>query len=627
MGRIKRLSEEVASQVAAGEVVERPASVVKELVENSIDAGATRVEVEYRKGGSGYLAVTDNGRGMDREDAERCLERHATSKIRTGRDLETVATFGFRGEAVPSVASVSKFRLTTREAGAEAGTEIVVAGGKIESVRACGCAEGTRIEVRNLFYNLPARRKFLRGERTEAAHIEQVFQIAALANPNVRFSLERDGRQTRLLAAGTDLRTRVRDLCGTEFLGSLFEIAEFEHGGVEFAGLLARPGHGRGDRSQQYWFVNGRAISSPILSQPLREAYGNALPKGMHPAAVMFVRMDPREVDCNVHPAKREVRFRDGIGVREAVGACVRVALDGLRNRGSGRGGAVGRAFPEADRRVPVVRAGGGALEKADDGRRDGPAEEARNGGERFELTGGRRSNEQAETALVAGTTAPIEERVERVFIDAPVEAVETDELLETTPERFRFVGVLAGRYVTMEDAAGMVLLDFRAAQERIWFERTLREMGSGAASSQRLLLPAVVELSPRDEAWVNENAEALRRVGMWVEPFGSGTVKIDGVPPMLAGAAASEALVGLIDDGRASGSAARGRAGSRAVEEAIARSVARFAPAQGLPLETEGLRTFLAELMACDLPYTCPGGKPTMVHFSLSELERKFGR
>ncbi len=625
MGRIYRLPEEVASQVAAGEVVERPASVVKELVENSIDAGATRVDVEYKRGGAGFLAVTDDGRGMDRDDAVLCLERHATSKIRTGRDLETVATFGFRGEAVPSIASVSKFRLSTRERGGAEGTEITVAGGKVEDVRASGAAEGTRIEVRNLFYNLPARRKFLRGERTEAAHIEQVFQIAALANPGVRFSLKRDGKQTRLLAAGTDLRTRVRDLSGADFLGSLFEIEAFEHNGVSFRGLLARPGHGRGDRSQQYWFVNGRAISSPVLSQPLREAYGNALPRGMHPSAVLFVQMDPREVDCNVHPAKREVRFRDGIAVREAVGACVRAALEVVRAGGVRAATTAARVFPEARREEES---------HAEPQRRDVEAESVALPPENAGIEKDLEVSDDRKVGVAKGFDLPLRPDsdasenagLSRAFVEVAPERESTEvELLTTTPERFRFVGLLGARWVTMEDAAGMVLLDFRAAQERIWFERILREMAGGAASAQRLLLPAVVELAPRDEAWVRENAATLRRVGMWVEPFGGGSVKIDGVPPMLAGSAASEVLLRLIDEGRAGGGSSR--VGGRAVEEAVARSVARFAPAADLPGETEGLRTFLSELMACDLPYTCPAGKPTMVHFSFGELDRKFGR
>ncbi len=648
MGRILRLPEKVASQVAAGEVVERPASVVKELVENAIDAGATRVDVEYRRGGSGYLAVTDNGRGMDREDAVLCLERHATSKIRTGRDLETVATFGFRGEAVPSIASVSKFRLVTRETGAAEGTEVAVAGGKIEAVRASGEADGTRIEVRNLFFNLPARRKFLRGERTEAAHIEQAFLVAALANPGVRFSLTRDGKQSRLLAAGGDLRTRVRDLSGAEFLRTLFEFEEFAHNGVTFSGLLARPGHGRGDRSQQFWFVNGRAIVSGALSQPLKEAYGTALPKGMHPAAVVFVRMDTKEVDCNVHPAKREVRFRDGIGVREAVGACVRAALAGevkVRTQSTGgweasgqtgpaprnspEGGAVGTATATGSERVnrggaegdgkAGGRAGGGeggigdgshAKPRSREGRVDAfEKDEDKN----YEKEGGGAEPVRREVELFVETVRRGERLVEP--------ALHAD--LAATPERFRFVGRLGERFVVMEDAAGMVLLDHRAGRERIWYERTLRRMESGEGASQRLLLPAVVELAPRDEAWVRENAKSLGRAGMLVEPFGRGSVKVDGVPPLLAGVAASEVLLRLIDDGRASGSTGR----ARAVEEAIARSVARFAPAEDLPGDTGGLRGFLAELMACDLPYTCPSGKPTLVHQSFGELERKFGR
>ncbi len=624
VGMIQRLPEEVASQVAAGEVVERPASVAKELIENAIDAGATRVDVEYRRGGTGYLAVADDGRGMDRDDAVLCLERHATSKIRTGRDLETVATFGFRGEAVPSIASVSKFRLTTRERGAAEGTEVAVAGGRIEDVRASGAAEGTRIEVRNLFYNLPARRKFLRGERTEAAHIEQAFLVAALANPEVRFTLSKDGKQTRLLAAGGDLRTRVRDLSGADFLRSLFAFEKYEHNGLEIRGLLARPGHGRGDRSQQFWFVNGRAIVSSALSQPLREAYGTALPRGMQPPAVLFVRMDAREVDCNVHPAKREVRFRDGIAVREAVGACVRAALVRERGGGTNRGGGSedpGRGRGNADAEKP-----GDPVGTVD----DSPA-----GSDEFRVANvlARRKRdlealESSERATSEGAGALEHPGAPENFVESPPRRLVEVEValhpeLATVPERFRFVGRLGERFVVMEDAAGMVLLDHRAARERIWFERTLRRMASGEGASQRLLLPAVVELAPKDEAWVRENAPSLQRAGLLVETFGRGSVKVDGLPPMLGAVPAAEVLLRLIDDGRASGASGR----IRAVEEVIARSVARFAPTEELPGGTGELRDFLGELMACDLPYTCPSGKPTLVHFSFGELERKFGR
>ncbi len=572
MGRIRLLPDVVASQVAAGEVIERPASVVKELVENSIDAGAGRIDIEYQRGGAGCITVTDDGRGMDREDALLCLERHATSKIRTGGDLATVATFGFRGEALPSVASVSRFRLCTREPGAGAGTEVLVAGGKIEAVRDSGEAPGTRIEVRSIFYNLPARKKFMRGERTEAAHIDHQFEVIALSHPGIRFSLTRDGRQTRLLAAAQDLRTRVRDLCGAEVHGRLFEIGEFVSNGVSLRGLLGRPGHGRGDRSMQFIFVNGRAVFSAAISQAMREAYGTSLPKGMHPPAVLFVSIDPAMVDCNVHPAKREVRFRDGISIREAVNEGVRRALETQRQSVTPV-----RAFPES---AP---------------RRDEPAPAPR---------------EERGPGLIRVPAPPREE------FALPLDA-------QPQPDRFRSVGVLGGRYAILEDDAGMVLLDNRAARERILFERLLAQIRSRTAVAQRLLMPVVVELAPRDFAWVQENTALLASAGLLVEPFGSGTVKIDGVPPMLADAPPGDVLLRVADDCRAGGSASRGRA----IEEAIARSVCRSAGVPGVPVGTAEVRRLMEGLMACDLPYACPQGRPTMIHFSFGELDRKFGR
>jgi DNA mismatch repair protein MutL len=587
MGRIRLLPDAVASQVAAGEVVERPASVLKELVENSLDAGATRIDIEYHRGGDKFLSITDDGCGMDREDALLCLERHATSKIRTGRDLATVATFGFRGEALPSIASVSRFRLVTRERDAEAGTEVIINGGKVEDVRDSGEAPGTRIEVRSLFFNLPARRKFLRGERTEAAHIDHHFQILALAHPDRRFSLMRDGRQIHLLAPAADLAARVRDLCGAEFFGQLCPLEERTHNGITFRGLIGRPGHGRGDRSQQFVFVNGRAVQSPAISQPLREAYGTAMPRGMNPPAVLFVTLDPEWVDCNVHPAKREVRFRDAISVREAVQVAVSGALAGLRRvsvatpvRVFAEPGPVDVAPPP--KAVPVSKPGPVSL----------PVEIV----------------EQARALPV------VEREAELPLPEMPVQK----------PARFRFIGALADRYVLLEDDAGLVLLDHRAARERILFEQLLRRIEVREAASQRLLIPAVVELAPRDLAWVREHVPLLGSAGISVEPFGAGSVKIDGVPPMLAHCEPRDVLLRVADDCRAAGGA---RGGLRAVEESLARSVCRSAFFDGVPEGAAAAHALLDELMACELPYTCPAGRPTMVHFAHSELERKFGR
>lgn len=581
MGRIRLLPDEVASQVAAGEVVERPASVLKELVENSLDAGATRIDVEYHRGGDKFLAVTDDGRGMDREDALLCLERHATSKIRTGRDLATVGTFGFRGEALPSIASVSRFRLVTREAEAEAGVEVLVNGGKIETVRDSGEAPGTRIEIRALFFNLPARRKFLRGERTEAAHIDHHFQVLALAHPSLRFTLTRDGRVAHQLATAADLRTRARDLLGAEFAGQLFPLDPVTHNGVTLRGLLGRPGHTRGDRSAQYVFVNGRAVHSSAIWQPLREAYGTALPRGTHPPAVLFVELDPEWVDCNVHPAKREVRFRDAIAMREAVRHLVETALAGQRQASVAL---PVRVFAEPPS-VPV---------------RPAPPQ----------------IQPTAPPEVVAHLRAV---PVAAPEPELPMPAMER----VAPPERFRFIGALGERTVLLEDDAGLVLLDHRAARERILFEQLLRRIDRRETVSQRLLLPAIVELAPRDLAWMREHARLLAGAGLLVEPFGAATVKVDGVPPMLAHCDPREMLLRVADDCRAGGA----KGGARAIEEAIARSVCRSASPGPLPADAASARALIDELMACDLPYACPNGKPTMIHFAHSELARKFGR
>ncbi len=586
MGRIRLLPDAVASQVAAGEVVERPASVLKELVENSLDAGATRIDIEYHRGGDKFLAVTDDGRGMDREDALLCLERHATSKIRSGRDLATVATYGFRGEALPSIASVSRFRMVTREAGVEAGTEILVNGGKVEEVRDSGEAAGTRIEVRSLFFNLPARRKFLRGERTEAGHIDHHFQVLAMSHPALRFSLARDGRQAHLLAPADDLAARVRDLCGAEFAGQLFALEERSLNGMTLRGLLGRPGHGRGDRAQQYVFVNGRAVHSPAIYQPLREAYGTALPRGMNPPAVLFVTLDPEAVDCNVHPAKREVRFRDGFAIRDAVRGLVEGALADRRRV------AVAlpvRVFPEPETR---------------DVARPAPPLPA----------------PPAILPVPAEVLQQVRSLPPRI---APEAELPLPDLPRAESARFRPIGPLAGRYLLMEDDAGLVLLDHRAARERILFEQLRRRFEAHESVSQRLLMPAIVELSPRDLAWVLENAQVLAGAGLLVEDFGNGTAKIDGVPPMLAGSEPRDVLLRVADDCRLGG----GRGGSKAVEESIARSVCRSASFPEMPSEAAAVQALLDELMACDLPYTDPAGRPTMIHFAHTELERKFGR
>src|SRR5437763_8157849 len=331
MSRIRLLPEILASQVAAGEVIERPASVVKELVENSIDAGARKIEVSIGRGGISLIRVVDDGSGMDRDDALLSLERHATSKIRTAADLAAIATLGFRGEALPSIASISRFRLTTREPDAVAGTEIIVAGGKIETVRDAGEAPGTQIEVRSIFCNLPARRKFLRSENTESRNLEHQLHLQATGHPEIAFAFVRDERVVFQPPAAPSLVDRIRDLHGKELVDRLLPVEETKNAKIRIRGLIGQAGVSRQTRAQQLIFVNGRAVENAVLTSALREGYHTALMKGQFPVTFLFLDLDPAAVDVNVHPAKREVRFRDPHGVREALVAAIRQTLESGR--------------------------------------------------------------------------------------------------------------------------------------------------------------------------------------------------------------------------------------------------------------------------------------------------------
>jgi len=565
MGKIRLLPDDVASQVAAGEVIERPASLVKELVENSLDAGASRVWVDFACGGSRFVSVRDDGCGMDREDALLCLERHATSKIRTAVDLAHVRSMGFRGEALPSIASVSRFRLTTREASSYAGTEVMVAGGKVESVREIGAPAGTQIEVRDLFYNLPARRKFLRGEETESAHIVHSLHGIVLANPSVAFECRRDGSAFAALPRAESLAVRIRDLFGSGHLARLVEIDAFEGEGFRLTGFLARPGQGRRDRLQQFVILNGRPIHCPAVQQSLREAYLGALERGEHPICVLHIQMDLELVDCNVHPSKHEVRLRQPETMRRAV-------FDAAR-------GVLARPSESLARTPKPMR---------------------------------------KEAAFVPEPPQGVIPLQQETTASRPKDDGETAQ-----PERFRFMGMVGDGYLVLEGNEGLVLLDSRAASERILFEFLMRQIAEGNAPSQRLLIPAVVDIPPREHAWVVDHLDDLRAAGLFVEPFGTGTLKIEGLPASAAGKEPGRLLHEIASMLRAAGKLPRGRD----VREALARSVSRLAAADKFPDDEMRAARLVGELLRCELPYASPSGRPTMIQFSFSELDRKFGR
>ncbi len=609
MPRIALLPEHVASQVAAGEVVERPASVVKELVENSIDAGATRIEVAIKRGGSSGIRVVDDGCGMDRDDALLCLERHATSKIRTGEDLAAIRTLGFRGEAVPSIASVSRFRLTTRERGALVGTEVLVNGGRIETVRDCGEPEGTQIEARSLFFNLPARRKFLRTEQTEASHVEQLMQLQAIGNPQVGFTFVRDERVVFQLPPNQSLRERLRDLNGPALVAELLEVPEFCTDWMSVRGFVGRAGVSRSTRQQSIVFLNGRPVENPTLTHALREGYHTALMKGQHPVTFLFLEMAPDLVDVNVHPAKREVRFRDPAGVREAVSRALRQALESDRARWSAT------FAPAAE---AVERAGASSTPSLIS--------------EREQLTLRKDWSElpvRREAALSSAWQA-----VQRPTSNEPLASVPEVRRAETRnpePETrnnpandFKILGVLGRLYVLMENAQGLVLVDQHAAHERILFEEMRRRMEQQGVPTQRLLLPITLDVSPKDADWISRHLELLDRAGLGLEPFGEHTFKLDALPTFLHANDPAQLLRDIIDDLRETTVRdARLRLG----EEMIAKTVCRHAVKANDVLREPELVRLIQDLLACELPYCCPHGRPTMIQMSYAELEKKFGR
>jgi DNA mismatch repair protein MutL len=604
MSRIRLLPETVASQVAAGEVVERPASVVKELIENSIDAGARKIEIITHRGGISLVRVIDDGSGMDRDDALLSLERHATSKIRSAADLQTIGTLGFRGEALPSIASVSRFRLTTREPNAIAGTEIIINGGKIDVVRDGGEAPGTQVEVRSLFYNLPARRKFLRSENTESRNIEHQIHLQAIGHPRIAFTLLRDDRLVFQLPETATLSDRIRDLYGSELLERLIQVNGNASAKVQISGLIGQAGLSRQTRAQLLIFVNGRAIESGLVTAAVREGYHTALMKGQYPVTFLFLDLDPSAVDVNVHPTKREIRLRDPTEVREAIVHCLRQTLERSRTEWQEKFRA-----PAAPPPVVTKISAPGMVERQLAAAVD---------------------SESVRAGYRPGVSAPQprlapDDRKESVagVVDAD-RARQTARAKHAAPQQFQIIGVLNKLYVLMENADGLVLVDQHAAHERILFEDLQRRMEKQGVPAQKLLLPQTFDLSPRDSDWIERNMSILQKMGIGIESFGPNSFKIDSLPSFLNVSDPTHFMRKVIDDLK---SVTSNSSAMRLGEEMIAKTVCRHAVKANDPLRYLEVEKLIQDLLECDLPYCCPHGRPTMIQISLAELEKKFGR
>src|SRR5438874_8331443 len=613
MSRIRLLPEIVASQVAAGEVVERPASVVKELIENSIDAGARKIEIMTHRGGISLVRVIDDGSGMDRDDALLSLERHATSKIRSAADLQAIGTLGFRGEALPSIASVSRFRLTSREPDAIAGTEVIVNGGKIDIVRDGGEAPGTQVEVRSLFYNLPARRKFLRSENTESRNIEHQIHLQAIGHPQIGFSLVRDDRMLFQLPSAATLGDRIRDLYGVELLERLVEVNSTASRNIRIAGFVGQAGLSRQTRAQQLVFVNGRAIESALLTGALREGYHTALMKGQYPVTFLFLEIDAASVDVNVHPAKREVRFRDPTAVREAIVHSIQQTLEH------------GRVAWQEKFRGPLIAPAAATEKVAPDLKLRSDVAAPRESHRELPHLGPTVSGVvDSGLARVPDTVGQAHRLpIPRVDSTGDAHAIQRSQQL-ASQQQFQIIGVLNKLYVLMENADGLVLVDQHAAHERILFEELRRRMEEQGVPTQKLLLPQTFDVPPRDADWIERNLSTLQRMGIGIESFGPDNFKIDSLPSFLSVSDAAQFMRKVIDDLKGTGNSA---SAMRLGEEVIAKTVCRHAVKANDPLRYPEVEKLIRDLLDCDLPYCCPHGRPTMIQISLAELEKKFGR
>jgi DNA mismatch repair protein MutL len=679
MNRIRLLPEQVANQIAAGEVIERPASVVKELVENSLDAGSTRVQVEIQAGGRSLVRVSDDGVGMSRDDALLCLERHATSKIVRAEDLAAIATMGFRGEALPSIASVSRFILTTRERGSDSpeGTQVIIGAGKILEVKAAASAPGTTLEVRQLFFNLPARRKFLRTEETESAHIQHYLTLAALAFPEVAFTFVKDGRtvwQFPAINRGSEpvarlgaLRERLRAIYGTnekllsiDFSArlSLFNqvepeqaepsgVVEKDSGRFRLWGFLGAPGVSRGTREDQNLFVNRRPVENRGLNFALLEGYHTSLMKGRYPVCCLFLEIDPAAVDVNIHPAKREVRFRNEGEVRRLVAQAVRQKLldfHSAEQAPSARNSQPGAPLAPAP---PVsVTARQSSLPEFPPHAQSAtvPAPSAEQSA--LPMGFGRSAQGHRLDASPPAITRPqpdpdpvrSEPRVEAFTPAAPqppANAPSLDRSSGPPPHPgpavpllhvpLRLVGVVGRLYVVLESDRGLVLLDQHAAHERVLFEQMLNRLQrSEQAHSQRLLLPETVELSARDANFLREQLPVLTRLGVGLSEFGERTFLLDALPPFVKVPEPRRFVLQILDELKAAGQEVNTL---RLGEHMVAKTVCRHAVKANDPLSGPELENLITDLRQCAMPYTCPHGRPTLVEMNFRELEKKFGR
>jgi DNA mismatch repair protein MutL len=606
MGKIHRLPADLANQIAAGEVVERPASVVKELVENALDADATRVKVELDQGGVSLVRVTDDGLGMDADDAVLSLERHATSKIGHRGDLFTLQTFGFRGEALPSIASVARLTLMTRARGTAEGVEVVVDGGGKAGARPVGASEGTSVEVRDLFFNVPARRKFLKSTGTEAAHVSEVMLLAALARPDVSFFLVRDGRAVREWLRAQSRRERVKQA----FEGERLEGCTGERGPLRIEAYLSAPERARAGAVGLHLLVNGRPVRDRQLARSVAQAYGSVIEPGRYPVGVVYIDLPADQVDVNVHPQKAEVRFADGRALFDAVLKELHAALARAFNVPALHGP---RGWVPSPRPTPPPPT-------------DVPSTLPEPTSDPWKLTASAESSPPAADTLAERTTL--------TSLPSPLDPADASGTAVALAEPALFDGV--GFYASLEFLAqvratflvcsgsdGLYVLDQHAAAERVTFHRLRRAFAARTVATQRLLIPAVVELLPAEVAVLEENANEASALGVELRAVGAGAIAVHSVPTILARANPERIVRDLLAElGRASK-----RPFSDAADLVLATMACHGSIRAGEAVSREEAVALLRALDEIDFAGHCPHGRPVVTRIGYDDLERRVGR
>lgn len=574
---IKKLPDDVASQIAAGEVVERPASVVKELVENGLDAGATRIEIKVKKAGKRLIEVSDNGEGIHKEDLPLTVVRHATSKLASAQDLFRVSTLGFRGEALSSIASVSHLKILSRRPEENVGHSLQVEGGDVGEIKREGSPPGTVVRVENLFFNVPARLKFLKTDRTERRHIDQVVTHYALAYPEVRFTLRHDDRPAIQTSGSGDYRDVLTVIYGVEIAKEMIRVKADENI-MKVEGFVSPPALTRSNRKEINFFVNRRPVQDIALTKALTQAYHTMLMKGRFPIAVLFLEIAPEKVDVNVHPTKAEVRFTDKGDIFSAVSRAVRRAL-------------------LAHTPVPEVGGPRGHRLWGKEGRGKGQAKATKDPA--WEMARDVEVDDNGSRQAQEGQRA--------AGLDTPI---------------LRLIGQVATTYLIAEGPDGLYLIDQHAAHERVLFEKFLQAR-EDTIHAQALLEAERVEFPPATSELLEEKLPLLNQLGFEVESFGMNTYVVRAIPSLLGDIAPGDALRSVVEDLEVDETPL-----DEAVEDKIiARVCKRAAVKAGQVLSPEEQQKLLRDLEACQSPRTCPHGRPTMIHLSVDLLERQFGR